>query len=330
MSLSMLRPNRLQSSLILLLLFQPLWISLVCAENENGYLSPPELYKLVEESETTYRVDVLEALDDLRAEDFASLYWPSTGQGLRYPWIALQEDGGRSLQEYDLGEGCKTILAKAEPHFDAERYEKARKLYLKATKKYPKCYLAFSSLGDTYYFEGDALQALSLYDHSLELNPHDFRGHFYKANTLFKLARFEQARREYISALAIKPHRESITRTLRDRVPRLGERFIDRPFMPQALARQEDGHIGIYSPPSAPHWMTYGLCKAVWIGETAHREARTGNTEHVWSLVEERQCLLSMLEMYYSLREEGEIELDPDLERIFSVAESGMLDGPNS
>ena len=205
--------------------------------------------------------------------------------------------------------------------------EDLRKLYLKATKKYPKCYLAFSSLGDTYYFEGDAVQALALYEHSLELNPYDFLGHFYKANTLFKLARFDQARREYLSALAMKPHRESITRTVRDRVPNLGESFTDRPFMPRALARQEDGHIGIYSSLSAPHWMTYGLCKAVWIGEPGHREARTSNTEHVWSLIEERQCLLSMLEMYYSLREEDEIDPDPDLERIFSVAESGMLDG---
>jgi len=34
-----------------------------------------------------------------------------------------------------------------------------------------------------------------------------------------------------------------------------------------------------------------------------------------------------MLEAYYSLREEGEIEVDPDLERIFTIAESGMLDG---
>lgn len=325
----MLTRSRLPMSLLLVLSFQ-----LLCTgpgraetENDNGYLSPPELYKLMEESEQTYRLNALEALGDLRAEDFASIYWPSSGNGLAFPWIAVQENGSRSLLNYDLGEGCEAILRKAEPHFDAERYEKARNFYIKAKDKFPKCYLAYSSLGDTYHFEGNSLEALSWYKKSIEINPYDFRGHFYKANTLYNLARFDEARAAYLVALAMKPHRESMTGVIQDRVTSLGEKFVDRPFIPRALARQEKDYIGIYASPDTPYWITYGMCKAVWIGEPAHREARNGNTEHVWSLLEERQCLFSMLETYYSLREEGELEPDPELERILAAAENDLLNG---
>lgn len=325
----MLMSTRLSGSLFLILVLQFLSPGMSRAETkeENGYLSPSELFAVMDKSEQTYELQDAEALGDLKAEDYASVYWPSNEGGVQFPWIELDGHGGRSLSGYDLGEGCVSILAKAEPHFDAKNYEKSRKLYLKATNKFPKCYLAYASLGDTYYFNGNALEALPWYLKSIELNPYDFRGYFYKANALHALARFDEARAAYLTALAMKPHRESITGAIKERLADIGAEFIDSPFTPRALARQEKDKIVIYTSADTPYWMVYGMCKAVWIGEPAHREARTGDREYSWSLQEERQCLFSMLESYYASREEGELESDPEMERIFAVAKDDLIDG---
>lgn len=291
-----------------------------------GHLTPPELYKVAENSKKTYTILTADEDAGLDVDDFAELFWPSMGDATQYPWIDT-EDGSRSLSPYELGEPCLEKLSKAEPFFKNKRYKKAMKLYSEAIEESPRCYVAYSHVGDCHYFQGQAEEALPWYDKVLALNPHDFLGYFYRANTLVRLDRYDEARDAYVQALSMKPHRESILKAVRARSQDLGIRVVDSPFRPQAFARQEKDGIAIYVSPGAAHWLAYGLCKAIWIGEASHREERTGNREHVWSLVEERQCLTSMLENYYALREDDTIDADPETERLLSILKDEMLDG---
>jgi len=292
-----------------------------------GYLSPPELIKLAEGSERTYMLRPIEELGDLRVENFAEVFWPSMADSSEYPRISTDNDGRRTLSEYDLEEDCRNLLMEGESLFDSRQYDEARPIYERAAKMFPTCYVAHSHVGDCHYFQNDSAKALTWYRKALSLNPHDFRNHFYIGNALFKLNRLQQARDAYVQALALRPHRESVVKALRARADKLGIHVVDQPFVPRALAREEDGQIGVYVDGSSPYWLVYGLCKGVWIGEPEHRQKRTGDTKHVWSLVEERQCLMSMLESYYAVREDESVERDPEMERILESLKSEVLDG---
>jgi tetratricopeptide (TPR) repeat protein len=295
--------------------------------DEAGWLSPPDLYRIAEESDNTYTIYSADDLADVRVEEYAEQLWPSIGGVLSIPWIEKGEDGNLSLMEYELAEGCLSILVEAEPLFDAKRYGEARALYLKATRKYPQCYVAISHVADCHYFTGEYKKALKWYEKAIKLNPFEFLGHYYKGNTLFRLDRFDEARESYVMSLALRPHRESVVEVLQMRVDELSIGMVDKPFMPRAFARQEENGIGVYVDSDKPFWLTYGLCKAVWIGEPELRAERTGKSEHPWSLREERQCIMSVVESYYALREEESIETDPEMERLLHVLESDLLDG---
>jgi len=299
-----------------------------CGEQQDrpGYLTPPELFKVAESSENTYTFSTVEEATGLEVDSFAELFWPPLGDSIRYPWIDT-EDGQRNLSSYTIEESCLETLQKAEPLFQDKKYAQALALYRKAVEESPDCYVAHLSVGDAHYFQGQLDEALECYDRAIALNPYDFLGHFYRANALLRLGRFEEARFGYVRALAMRPHRESILQVTRARQEDLGIRVTGEPFRPKALARQEDDGVWIYIDPEAPHWLTYGLCKAIWIGEPSHREERTGSTEHVWSLVEERQCLMSLLEAYHAHRSEGDLGPDPALERLLAILEDGMIDG---
>ncbi len=304
------------------------WSRISAAEAQRpGYLSPPELYKVAEDSENTYTILTADESVDVDVAEFADLFWPSAGDTPRYPWIEA-ENGSRNLSSYELGESCLEALSDAEPFFKDKQYEKALTLYLKAVQESPDCYVAYLGVGDGHYFQEQFEQALPWYDKAIALNPYDFIGHFYRANTLLRLRRYDEARETYVQALAIRPHRESVLKVAKARQEDLGVQVVDEPFQPKAFARKEGDGIAIYVSPESPaYWLTYGLCKAIWIGEPSHREERTGRQEHVWSLTEERQCLKSMLESYYALREDGTIDSDPFAERLLSLFERELVDG---
>jgi hypothetical protein len=89
---------------------------------------------------------------------------------------------------------------------------------------------------------------------------------------------------------------------------------------PRALARQEEGAVGIYADMDEPSWLGYGICKAVWIGEPSHRQEMIGSTKHRWTSREETECIAALATGYLRYREKKQ---DPALERLLAIIEEG-------
>ena len=55
------------------------------AKESNHFLTPGEMFKAMDKSKTSYKMDVLKSLKDMGPEQFAEVYWPSSEKGLEYP-----------------------------------------------------------------------------------------------------------------------------------------------------------------------------------------------------------------------------------------------------
>jgi tetratricopeptide (TPR) repeat protein len=295
-------------------------------KDKGRFLTPKEMLKMMEKSKTQYRMDTLESIKDMGPEQFAEVYWPRGDKELQYPWIEDDGKGHLTLTSYDFENGSLGPLNEAEAAYSDKKYDHAAELYQKALEASPKCYFAYIGLGDIRFFSGDYEGALALYQKSIDLNPYDFRGFFFKAHALVKLKRFTEAKESFAESLALKPYRKSLMQAIGNAAADLGVTLQDRPFLPKSLARLEGETVAMYSNPEDTPWFWYALCKGLWLGEAGHRKALLGKEEHQWSNTEERECLALLVVGYEQSREDGKVPADPSLDRIKRFFDEKLLD----
>jgi tetratricopeptide (TPR) repeat protein len=256
------------------------------------------MLKVMDDSKTTYKFDMLKNLKDMGPEQFAEVYWPSSKKELEYPWISDDGKGNLTLRSYPFEGACLDVLKEAESAYGDKKYDRAADLYKKA---------------------------LDFYQEAIDLNPFDFRGFFFKAHALVKLKRNGEAKESFIQSLTLKPRRKSLISALKVSADRLGISVEDEPFLPKSLARLEKDVVSIYSDPQDMPWFAHAVCKAFWLGEPEHRKQLTGKEDHQWSTSEELECLGAMLVGYLQARDDGKIQKDPALERIKAILDDGMM-----
>lgn len=299
---------------------------LLAGKNDKpGYLSPPELFELVEESKVAYTINSSGSLEDVSIEQYIDAMWPSVAGLQTFPKVTKSDDGSLSLTEYVLEDGCIELLEEGELLFAEKDYAGAVEFYARAAERFPSCYIAHSHVGDCHYFRGDFEEAIGWYDKAIALNPVDYRSYFYRGNTLTRLGQRDEALRAYAQSLALKPHNPNVYKALSFNADQLRVALYREPFRPRALARAEGDGFAVYADLDSPHWLVYGLCKAAWLAEPEHREQRTDSREHPWTTTEERQCLLSTLESYVALKEDGTVQRDEQMERLLTILEDDLL-----
>lgn len=301
------------------------------AGKEKGalpYLTVREIMQRMEASNISYSIASSAALKEIPPERYADFLWPLGILREETPWIETDSRGERKVVPFPFDSKALSHLMTGEPLFQAQRYPEALTIYAEAAQLSPRCYLAFSHVGDCYFATHQYERALESYDKAIEINPHDFRTFFYRGDALTKLGRYGEAREAYIQALALNPRHDNTLHAVRAQSEKLRVNLHDDPFAPQALARQEKGGIAIYLnlKEENPHWLAYGSCKALWLGEPAHRKEMLGTTDHGWSNIEERECLAALLTVYLDQRESGKLRQDPALERIGKILKEGFID----
>ncbi|HEY0093756.1 MAG TPA: tetratricopeptide repeat protein, partial [Archangium sp.] len=196
----------------------------------------------------------------------------------------------------------------------------AAKLYAQAAERCPRCYLVWLFRGDAALFGGNPTTALAHYDKAAQLNPNDYRAHFYRGSALVRLGRYEEARDAWAWSLVLNP-RNPIIRQFFQNNPSVGLAITGDVVVPRGIALQEeDGVVIHFDPDRHPAWFAYANCKAIWLGEPSHRQELTGSTDHIFSSTEELECLASAASIYESqLRKGEEAREDSSLERLWAI-----------
>jgi tetratricopeptide (TPR) repeat protein len=285
------------------------------------YLTPSEVMKRLEASKVSYRLEP----KDSPPGGWAEQLWPMQVEPVQLPRVVV-EDGARVIREWPVNPTGDALVVQAEEHFKERRYPEAAKLYEQALAVCPDCYLARAYLGDTLLFRGDAAAALVHYQKATELNPHDYRLHYFQGSALARLGRLKEAYQAFAWSLVLNPRNPALRQFFRQNRG-MGMVLRDDVLVPRGFARQDGEEVVIeFDPDYGAAWLAFANCKALWLGEAAHRQEMTGSAERHFTSVEETECLVSVAMVHAAQKEQGKDErADPSLERLMAVIEDGMV-----
>ncbi len=320
-----MEPKRISSltiSLVLLAQFLP-------AQEAKPFLTPAEVIKVMGESKTQYGVHSLETLKPEELKDLTGLLFRQVCPDVTDPRV-ISEGGRPAVKPYVFKKRAVELTKQGEACYLKREYDKAREFYEEALKDDPDCYLVVAFIGDTHLFTGHVEEALAAYDKAVLMNPYDHRLHFFRGHALLEAGRAEDAKRNIIRALALRPRYKYLLNAVNSEKKPYGFAVRESIFQPPVLVRKEGKAIGIYVDPKdklAACWTAYACAKALWIGEPGHRREMLGNDRPGWSTTEERECMGNLMAVYADLLEKKEIQPDAGLEVLKRVVEEGDMDG---
>lgn len=288
------------------------------------FLTPAEILQKMETSKVSYDVHDPESAGAPAQEQYAQLWWPLE-EPLDTPIVEKSADGSAHVSAYPKNAEADRLLQQAEPAFKGNRFAEAEKLYEQALKLAPGYYPALLAYGDAAFFSGKPEVALQRYRQATQSNPDDHRGYFFQANALLALGKKEQARDAYAWALALRPQNPYVLQALDTKKARTLLGASVQPLSldkPRSFARKTDKGVELWLDAKQPHWLIWGMCKALWLGEPTHRQEMTGSTTYTWTLTEEMECLNALLATYTAPNRQS--PPDPRLERLLKVAKDGF------
>lgn len=293
------------------------------ARSRERFISNKEMLERMEHSNVQYRVSDTSALSDIPIERYADVLWPEGGMG-SIAMLSVSDEERPAPAAQPLPPEVQKILERSEPLFEAQRYDEAGKLYQEALAIAPNSALLWLHWGDCAYFQQDLDAALERYQKAAQLDPDDYQVHFYLGQTLALMSRDAEAREEFTSSLLFRPRNPSLTHVLRRIGPRMGLTLKDAIIKPRAIALQRNDGIDVYVDKDHPYWIAFGVCKAIWLGDASYRQEMVGTPTHMFSTLEELDCLSRTVDAYEGAKKDANGKSDPEMERLITVVDAHM------
>ena len=300
-------------------------VELEFAAPRAPFLQSAEIVKIIEKSTTVYNI-YAKGCSDVAVSDYAKAMWAEQTAEIETPVWVKAADGTTSIAPYKTAIEAVPFLKQGEAAFSEKQYTEAAISYRKALEASPHDYLALLYLGDSALHSGFLPDALEMYQRAEVANPADLKSYFFQATVFTEQGHLDQALNGYAEAFIRAPRRPTLRQALDTRSKRLGIATPSELFHPEALAQLSEDEVRVCLASLEPQWLAYGLCKAMWLVEKAHREAMTGRSDHHFSSIEEKECLGTLLEVYARQRQAGKTPTDVELERLNLIVSARMVD----
>lgn len=302
-------------------------VAVVAFGGERPVFGPKQVLERLEASPVEFAIKDIGALTDVARGRLADETWSPAVEPVALPKVERAKGGAVTISPWPQPAAARPELEKAERAFQKKDFQAAATHYRKALVSAPKLYIARAYLGDALLFGGDAAAALAEYDAAIALNPDDYRLYFFRATAHRHLEARDKMVADLRASLALKPRNDLLLGMVERSRGQLGLRLEPDLFVPRAFVRREGEVIVIYADLERPEWLAWANCKALWLGDAAHRKARTGKSAPGWSSVEELDCLANLLDVYEQRRRSGEGMRDDRLDRLVKIAEAGLAFG---
>lgn len=288
-------------------------------------LSPREMMKLLEDSPREYAIDSEPNAFPQWRQQNAMLAWPELHPPAPMPAFEKHQDGSISVVPVSHPNEVDEMLEKVEPMFEGKDYADAEKGYEQILKKFPGDYSVQLGWGDAALFSGRAEVALARYEKATKLNPADHRSWYYRGNALAVLGRKKEAIDAWVRAIAMRPENTTMLTGLETKAAAFGYVLRSRSLLPGARVEPIKDGFRISFSSKEPHWLAWGVCKAMWRGEPVHRKAMTGSEKDTFSILEEKECLANTMAMYEN-RKKGDAS-DPMVEQMLAAVKAKVFPG---
>lgn len=295
------------------------------ARPEPKLLSPKEMIALMEASPRMYAIDSEPNPFPQWKQQNAMLAWPESHPPAPMPAFEKNADGSTSVVPFTRPREIDELLEKVEPLFEEKDYAGAEKGYEEILKKFPDDYSIQLDWGDAALFSGRPAIALARYEKATKLNPADHRSWYYRGNALAALGKKKEAIDAWVRAIAMRPENTTMLTGLETKAAAFGYVVRSRSLLPSARVEPvKDGYrisVGL----KEPHWLAWGVCKALWRGEPDHRKAMTGREKDSFSIIEEKECLVNTMAMYENRKKDD--PADPMVERMVAAVKARLFSG---
>jgi len=274
------------------------------AETAQGFLNAKEMMARARLSGVQYVVQA-----ETIGADPANVFWPR---------------GSRSFASWSCSPDAEAELETMRKLLTAGRHADAVAGLEQATRRYLDCAAAWVLLGKALIATKEVERALAAFDWAEAIAPDNADVADERGKALLFLQRRDEALAAFRKALSLRPRDEWLIRFVAENAAKL-DVAIDEGFVVRALARGSAPKIDVFvekklGPREAKAWTAFSLCKGFWIGNPKHRKRVTGNELHVFSSLEEEECLKQLVA-------ESTGSTDPTLTRLRSiVVDSKLLD----
>ena len=246
------------------------------------------------------------------------------------------EDGGAEASFSD-NKDVDAAMKQAEADFSRGELDKARDGYMRVMLIDPNNYEAALFIGDVYFKQHVQGSAGEWYSRAIQIDPNRETAYRYWGDSLAALGREDEARSKFIDAIVADPYNRRSWTGLqnwlkRNKVDLNNVRLKDG----AAVGAKDDKNISITidegslkkkNDPNGLAWMTYGMIRASWQGDTFKKEF-PNEPKYRRTLKEESDCLGLMITV---LKEQKDYQkrfkdLDPSLQALIKIQEAGLLE----
>ena len=232
----------------------------------EGFHSPPEIMKILEESDISYNIgELTDSLKYLSVREKPALnnnYYRET-----------DENGDIYLRDYQVSDSSVELLNAGDMMFASKKYDSALVLYKQALTADSNFFWVLTVIGHAFYYLGEYDSSRYYYEEAIRNNFVDYNAHWFLADLLWKMGDTARTVREITTAHLMNVNHLNIKLRLEDLRVALTSPWQNWSFEPLYHVSDNKNKVNIIVDVD---WIPYALVKAVWKYEPGYCKGITG------------------------------------------------------
>jgi tetratricopeptide (TPR) repeat protein len=251
----------------------------------NKLHSPPQVLKIMTDSKINYVIVVLK--DSLKTPADSLPVLPNQ-------YYLITSDSGRRIGEYDLHGASLKLFVQGETSFKENNLSDALTSFKALVKAEPHYAYALTLTGDVYYTLQKYDSAEFYFKRALQLKSVDYSARWFLADTYWKNGNGLNALKNIYYAHLMNRNNPRLLRGLKYYARAMGHNWDGWKFTPQFRLSQNGNKVVIES---APGWLGYAMVKALWKYEPGYAQSITGQARNKYTfiLAEEAEAVMSLI-----------------------------------
>lgn len=257
--------------------------STICCLQAQDLNDPSKILEIMDNSKVSYQVQLDPAF---KAEA------PERGDNNSPDLYQSNGEDGAGIGRYTLDSVSKPLFEKAEAAFAEGKFEEARTNYQAILSQQPDFAMLMTYTGQSYEAEKNYPEAIKWYRKAIDVNFHDYMAHWFLADDLYRLKKYDEAATEIATAWVLNRNHKTIRERMEVIFKAAGLKYDGFEFIPQYRLTKAKDLVEIRF--TTEDWMLYAFCKALWRYEPGyHRELGGGRSD--FDINEEKECLMNLL-----------------------------------